>query len=168
MRSRWMPPGTDSMNDAFLRAIVADPADDATRLVYADFLEDHGDAVRAEFIRTQIALTRMAAEDPARPALAARETALLQEHGQRWAEPLRGLNWKWRFGRGFIEGLQIPFFNSEAVPVLEHVVALAPVQVLSTDDDSPEGEALVAAAPSFKHLRELRFEYTAFHYPGGL
>ena len=30
-------------HDAFLRAIVGRPADDAPRLVYADWLDEHGD-----------------------------------------------------------------------------------------------------------------------------
>ncbi len=42
------------MNDdaAFTAALVADPNDDATRLVYADWLEERGD-VRGEFLRLQ-------------------------------------------------------------------------------------------------------------------
>jgi uncharacterized protein (TIGR02996 family) len=44
---------------AFLADIVAHPADDAPRLVYADWLEDHGEAGRAEFIRLQCELARM-------------------------------------------------------------------------------------------------------------
>jgi uncharacterized protein (TIGR02996 family) len=42
-----------------LRAILDDPADDTPRLVYADWLEENGDAggrLRAEFIRLQIEL----------------------------------------------------------------------------------------------------------------
>ena len=42
-----------------LRAILDDPHDDVPRLVYADWLEEHGDEterVRAEFIRVQIEL----------------------------------------------------------------------------------------------------------------
>ena len=41
-------------DDAFLRAIGEAPADDAPRLVYADWLDEHGDADRAEFIRVQV------------------------------------------------------------------------------------------------------------------
>src|SRR5688500_16170422 len=41
---------------AFLDAIVDAPDDDAPRLVYADWLDDHGDADRAEFIRAQCEL----------------------------------------------------------------------------------------------------------------
>jgi uncharacterized protein (TIGR02996 family) len=40
--------------DALLRAILLNPADDAPRLVYADFLDERGDGPRAEFIRVQV------------------------------------------------------------------------------------------------------------------
>jgi uncharacterized protein (TIGR02996 family) len=41
---------------AFLRAIIAEPADDLPRLVYADWLDEHGEPERAEFIRVQCAI----------------------------------------------------------------------------------------------------------------
>ena len=47
---------------AFLAAILAEPDDDTTRLVAADFLEEHGDPDRAIFIRTQIRLARLEAD----------------------------------------------------------------------------------------------------------
>ncbi|MHB1424636.1 MAG: TIGR02996 domain-containing protein [Gemmataceae bacterium] len=46
--------------DAFLQDILAHPDDDAPRLIFADWLEEQGDAgsvARAEFIRAQCALT---------------------------------------------------------------------------------------------------------------
>jgi uncharacterized protein (TIGR02996 family) len=39
---------------AFLAKIVAHPDDDLPRLVYADWLEEHGQPARAEFIRTEV------------------------------------------------------------------------------------------------------------------
>jgi uncharacterized protein (TIGR02996 family) len=44
--------------DALLRAICENPDDDAPRLVYADWLDEHGDPRQAEFIRVQIELAR--------------------------------------------------------------------------------------------------------------
>jgi uncharacterized protein (TIGR02996 family) len=41
---------------ALLQAIIESPADDLPRLVYADWLEEHGEADRAELIRVQIKL----------------------------------------------------------------------------------------------------------------
>ena len=47
------------MNDAFIAAIIANPQDDLTRLIYADYLDAHGDAERSEFIRVQCELANV-------------------------------------------------------------------------------------------------------------
>ena len=39
--------------NSFLRAVIESPDDDAPRLIYADWLDDHGDPERADFIRVQ-------------------------------------------------------------------------------------------------------------------
>ena len=44
--------------DAFLADIVANPADDAPRLIYADYLDDEGDAEQARFIRLQCEIAK--------------------------------------------------------------------------------------------------------------
>ncbi len=41
--------------EALLQGIIENPRDDARRLIYADWLEEHNDETRAEFIRTQVA-----------------------------------------------------------------------------------------------------------------
>jgi uncharacterized protein (TIGR02996 family) len=46
----------DPMHAVFLDDIRAHPADDAPRLIYADWLQDHGEEERAEFIRVQCEL----------------------------------------------------------------------------------------------------------------
>jgi uncharacterized protein (TIGR02996 family) len=43
---------------ALLRAVLEAPDDDAPRLVMADWLEDHGEPGRAEFVRVQVELAR--------------------------------------------------------------------------------------------------------------
>lgn len=45
-----------TIGDELLADILANPEDDTPRLIYADWLEDHDQAERAEFIRVQIAL----------------------------------------------------------------------------------------------------------------
>src|SRR5262245_57432383 len=45
--------------DALIRSILANPADDAPRLVYADWLQEHGRGEDAEFIRVQVELARL-------------------------------------------------------------------------------------------------------------
>jgi uncharacterized protein (TIGR02996 family) len=122
-----------NLERAFLEDVIAHPDDDAPRLVYADWLDDRGDSDRAEFIRTQCELARGGVAAPRRAELLAREEALLREHGQRWAAPLRGDVDEWAFRRGFIEniavhtpdGMSHPFFDR-----IEEVFSFTPVRAL--------------------------------------
>ena len=50
--------------EGLLRAILEEPGDDALRLIYADWLEDHGDAARGEFIRVQCELAKIGGLHP--------------------------------------------------------------------------------------------------------
>ena len=43
--------------DALLRGIIENPDEDAPRLVFADWLEENGEAERAAFIRADIAIS---------------------------------------------------------------------------------------------------------------
>src|SRR5262245_59984609 len=68
--------------DALRQAGFDAPWDDALRLVYADWLEEHGDAgqcAHAEFIRVQ---TRL--EQKPTAALRIEEDRLLAFHSQQW------------------------------------------------------------------------------------
>jgi uncharacterized protein (TIGR02996 family) len=78
----------------FLDAVLTRPHDDGPRLVYADFLDETGDpadAARAEFIRVQLALTKLPDDHPRRPALIDREAELKAAHRDRWTAHLAGL-----------------------------------------------------------------------------
>jgi uncharacterized protein (TIGR02996 family) len=46
------------LRKAFLQEIILHPDDDTPRLVYADWLDEHGDPDRAEFIRIQCELAK--------------------------------------------------------------------------------------------------------------
>src|SRR4029450_6355483 len=69
-RDSAQPPTGHAMkkDPGLLQAILADPDDDAVRLVYADWLEESGrtaeEQARAEFIRLQIALDPDAEDSP--------------------------------------------------------------------------------------------------------
>jgi uncharacterized protein (TIGR02996 family) len=89
--------------DALLRAVIADPEDDAPRLIYADWLDERGQCERAEFIRLQIALTEMPTDDERRPKLRRRAQRLLERCGMTWTEPLRPAVHQYHFSRGFVE-----------------------------------------------------------------
>jgi uncharacterized protein (TIGR02996 family) len=79
-----MPYSPDTHPDweLLLKAVCAAPDDDLPRLVAADWLDEHGDTERAEFVRLQIERERAD-----RPELAWRERALLNHPlcGPLWA-----------------------------------------------------------------------------------
>jgi uncharacterized protein (TIGR02996 family) len=94
----------------FLAAIVARPADDEPRLVYADYLDETGaaaDAARAELIRLQIALHRLPQDDARRVVLAERESELLETHRAAWTAPLARLGAKFQFRRGLPDAVAL-------------------------------------------------------------
>src|SRR5262245_18234653 len=74
-----------SDEDVFVHAILNNPDDDTTRLVFADWLEEHGRASHAELIRVQCELARLPkrSREPKvkarREKLAAREKELLRQ-----------------------------------------------------------------------------------------
>jgi uncharacterized protein (TIGR02996 family) len=79
---------------AFLADICANPDDDTPRLVYADWLEDHGDADRAEFVRAQVELSQPPTprSRTRRRQLEQRVKAMWKHHGKQWAEGPGGGN----------------------------------------------------------------------------
>jgi uncharacterized protein (TIGR02996 family) len=103
-------------HEGFLHAIREKPDDDTHRLIYADWLQDHGQPERAEFIRVQCRLAALDEFAPERPELLRREYDLFAEHGADWAAPLSGRVLSWRFRRGFIERIKatVPQFLKEA------------------------------------------------------
>lgn len=72
--------GDESERAAFVRAICAEPACDTARLVYADWLDEHGELERAEFVRVQVELARLPDPCP-RCECANLRTAAIQTRG---------------------------------------------------------------------------------------
>src|SRR3954462_654652 len=71
---------------AFLKALVAHPDDDVTRLVYADWLDEQGDPARAEYHRADSTLAGL--PEPAREGAAEAECLRRLRAGldPRWVE----------------------------------------------------------------------------------
>src|SRR5262245_15670884 len=125
-----VPPEGDVLRgtEPFLRAIIEEPDEDTHRLVFADWLEEHGRAPRAEFIRVQVELACLPPDHPRRSALLSREKDLLTEYGERWAAPLWSLVSEWVYRRGFIEVVEIGPVCSVATHLLKDLVTGAPVR----------------------------------------
>jgi uncharacterized protein (TIGR02996 family) len=144
-------------NEAFMRAIIKEPDDDAPRLAYADWLKKSGDSDRADFIRIRCALDKMSAQAPEKPALLAREKELLEEHGWDWAEELGIKISEWVYCRGFIERVQMCLETSA-----EEIVAIlnvSPIRHVRDISQFCDFEGVVKALPYLGRLTGLEFWY---------
>jgi uncharacterized protein (TIGR02996 family) len=96
-----------------LHAVADEPDDDAPRLVYADWLDDHDRPTHAEFIRAQLALAGLSEDSQRRLELAFRARQLLDAHEGEWIDRTAGVIER-RWSRGFVEMLDIdPTFLHE-------------------------------------------------------
>jgi len=94
--------------NAFIQAVIAEPDDDAPRLIYADWLDEQGQSERAEFIRLQCQIAQLSKGNHRRKELATWARALLADHGKVWVMPFQGLATHFRFRRGFVEAVRVP------------------------------------------------------------
>lgn len=139
---------------AFLRAICETPEDDVVRLVYADWLEEHGQPERAEFIRVQIELAKRGYPGPLSHQAAAlaiadvakmeprvgRSVAILYAHGADWLgdpfiliEPQYVGQWAW--SRGFLHS--IVCLTIDFLRYAGRIFAAQPVTAVSLPDRAP-------------------------------
>ncbi len=95
------------MHEAFLREVIARPDDDAPRLIYADWLEEHGDPDRAAFIRTEIEQAKLPDDHPRWTELRDLAFAMWRRHGARWYGDLLPLAEDVGTERGFVESVEL-------------------------------------------------------------
>jgi uncharacterized protein (TIGR02996 family) len=169
-------------DEAFIQAVIEAPEDDTPRLVYADWLDENGDAERAEFIRVGCALARLEYDDPRYPALFQREVDLWARNKQHWLQPVPqwAINAYMPFRRGFVAEVnstvayflrgaptlfrvtpvqRIKFYRAKgriadlaACRHLERLPGLSFFHILEVGD---EGTALLARSPHLARLRRL-------------
>ena len=136
-------------HQAFLNAIIDNPDDDLPRLVFADYLEETGDAERAEFIRIQCELTGGVTEANRKIALEEREKELLSRHLEAWRVPIRGHQ---KFQRGFVESLWASADNLLQAPA--EIVAGSTLRTLRITNADKWIDDL-AAYCGFSHIEHL-------------
>jgi uncharacterized protein (TIGR02996 family) len=97
---------------AFLQAIIEAPDDDVPRLIFADWLDDHGQPDRGDLIRVQCELARLPADDPRVGPLTNRLRRLLR----------RANRTAWELARPDFAG-RGPFVRGFLMPSLKEPVA---------------------------------------------
>jgi uncharacterized protein (TIGR02996 family) len=152
-------------DEGFLRTILDAPEEDAPRLVYADWLEEHGQPERAEFIRIECEQAAIHDEPGLAPnrwdsprywELEARREELYDRHAAEWFAPLfrvwrgemltrRGAPWHVALSaRAFIERGEAIF---RAAPTIEDVFL----------DRLGRNMPDLARCPALGHVRYLTF-----------
>jgi uncharacterized protein (TIGR02996 family) len=127
-----------SDEEALLAAIAANPHEDTPRLVYADWLDEHDQPIRAEFIRTEVAVKRLAelptAEQARQIQLFRRRQDLLDHH---LADLVGSLAadlgyFDVVFDRGFVAELELD--AARLVKHAETIAALKPLPDITVRD----------------------------------
>src|SRR5688572_21228634 len=142
-------------HDAFLQSIIETPDDDAPRLVYADWLEDNGDPVRAEFIRLQCRHPDTDEADPAWHEASGRISLLEEVYGKNWQPEIPvEVRHALCYRRGFVSILERSCESFLANPAeFDH---LGPIEGLCcTDIEDHDDEEAFAALPYLARLRWL-------------
>lgn len=140
-----------------IAAVAERPGDDATRLVLADWLDEQGEAARADFIRASVEAERLRHGTPRRAGLLDRAAELLAEHEGEWLGPWRERLIDWDFKRGLLHRVRLTantflrhgeeMFRDEPVGRVELVQETgAPL-----DED---GIRAVVAHPGFAFVRD--------------
>src|SRR5579885_2432380 len=113
--------------DAFLRAICDRPDDDTPRLVFADWLEEHGESKRAEFIRTQVEMGQAEEFGPRWRVLDKLQRKLPEVTRASWSQGLDGLGvLNVKFRRGFPD--EVTVYSKRFVAEYEELFTAAPIR----------------------------------------
>ncbi|QDU20250.1 TIGR02996 domain-containing protein [Urbifossiella limnaea] len=143
--------------DALLAAVAARPRDDTPRLVFADWLDDHGDPDRAAFVRVQCAAARAAPGSRARADLLDEADDQLATGDARWLGNAREYLHDWEFRRGFLHRVRIS--AADFVRHADDLFRAEPVSRVEVcgDDGWEETDAdavrAVVAHPMFARVR---------------
>lgn len=159
-RPRWAAVASADDQNRLLRAIIENPDDDTARLVYADWLEEHDDPTRAEFVRLQCGLAeRMGREViPTGDAEQQRAFQLSAQLGERWLAELpavRGVRWN-GFWRGFPTlSVVSPTTLVRAAP---KIWSAAPIEAVTITGLNANGARVLAGSEVLERIRVLTID----------
>src|SRR5688500_12724425 len=134
------------------------PHGDAPRLVYADWLEEHGRPERAEFVRVQCRLAALDADDPARSPLERRDRQLWLKHRATWRAGLPRLLAGFPFERGFVYPRNLHLNPGRFLALGDDLFAQTPLWDVSLALRRPEALTGLIAADRLRRLGGLELD----------
>src|SRR5262245_49246851 len=144
-------------------ALLADAKDedaDLPRLLLADWLDDHGEHDRAEFVRLQCRLADLDDAAPGRQALQRRERELLERHEADWLGPILALplqGWSWR--RGLLHlGVRGATIRSREFLGLAGGEALAWVEAMTLYEQTEHEMVRCLQSPVLREINDLTLD----------
>jgi uncharacterized protein (TIGR02996 family) len=143
---------------AFLDALSANPGDDALWLVFADWLDDHGEAARAEAIRAGCELDRLPPADDRAQELGRRAEDLEIECERQWLGEWADRLVRWRLRRGFLHHVTLGsevFLRHGGDLLREHPVRRFHFVDGEGEPIPPEAVPDVVASPHLAGVRSL-------------
>jgi uncharacterized protein (TIGR02996 family) len=144
------------MNEStFIQMIREHPDDDGPRLVFADWLEEQGEADRAEFIRVQIELSNLPQDDPRRSELEDRQEVLQLSHRRSWIGRFEGNVAHVIFRRGLPESVQCS--AATFLQIFQTLLERWPIRELHLVEAGPHASGL-AACPGITSIRSLALD----------
>ncbi len=166
-RPRWAALANEGDQNQLLQAILANPDEDTPRLIYADWLDEHDDPARAEFIRVQCRIAaRLPHETSPTDPDHQRELQLVSQMSERWLAELstvRGVRWI-GFWRGFPSVSVIsPTTLVRAAP---KIWSTAPVEWATITGLNQNGARLLADSEVFDRLRAIEIDRYAIQRDG--
>ena len=148
------PPGYEP----FLHAICANPEDDVARLVYADWLDDHGDPDRAGFIRLQVAISSSpGGVDEGHT----RAEVLRKKNWDSWRSELpklSGITWGSYFWRGFIPAVSVST-GKWLIRQRGQIFRSAPIQSVGLNDAGLATLKSVIEIPEMERITSLSLRH---------
>lgn len=145
-----------TIGDELLKDILANPTDDTPRLIYADWLEDNGQAERAASIRYALWVHRANNDDPSDPVPVAHWNDDYNKLSRRFP--------RWAFGksRGFIFLARAPL--GDLIRHLPSLVRQHPIERVEVTDCEPWLDTDVTGLYVWWELRRDRLALN--HIPG--
>jgi uncharacterized protein (TIGR02996 family) len=106
----------------FVRTIAAAGSDSLPRLVFADWLDEHDQPERAQFVRDQVFVSTTPTDSVVRRAAALRASQAERKFARRWAGVVAWHAYDWQFRNGFPDllGLTAAKFRRNSVALFAH------------------------------------------------